>query len=442
MANPGPASTGRRQYLQVAVALAAAMFAARLSRATGPAITGAGLAADFDPVGAVWLGYDGGHEAFTADLAEALAPFAPIKMLVRDAAAQAQARALLQRRKIKVDQVQFVLDARAPFWLRDAAAFGLDGDKRPFIVDFKWSYYGWNSWCRTLVNEPSRRAAECSRPDDQVAGDLDRRFADMNGWFSFQSNLAAEGGGVETNGRGLLIANSQLWRSRNPGMTRGAIDAELRRLPGIRKVIWVPHGLAHDPLHRGTITGSHVGWGTGGHTDEFVRFADPRTVLLAWVDDAEARSHPVAQLNLARMKANYNVLAASSDPDGNPLRVIKVPLPRTMERPVVLSPDADTAYSEQWSPASFPAAEGRRSGDTVQQVATSSYLNFVVVNKLVLLPDYLPYGTSPARQAEVRRTFETVFPGRRVQFIDAGRANWFGGGAHCATLCEPLGSSG
>ena len=138
------------------------------------------------------------------------------------------------------------------------------------------------------------------------------------------------------------------------------------------------------------------------------------------------------------MRANHAALMASTDQDGKPLRVVKVPLPKIIERPVVLTADADMAYSEQWSAASFPAREGRRNGDTVRQVAISSYLNFVVANKLVLLPDYVPHGTAPARQEQVRQIFEAAFPGRRVQFVDSGHTNWFGGGMHCATLNEPV----
>ncbi len=438
----------RRVCLQAAGAGLLLLAAGRLATANAPAVAGARLAADFDATAAVWLGYDAGHEDLTAHLVEALAPYVRIKMLVRDAAAQADAWALLQRRGLNAGQIQFVQDARAPFFVRDAAVFGLDGEDKPFIVDFKWTYYGWAQWCRRTLqarsarsasSRPSSRTSGCERPDESGVGELDRWLAGQHGWASFQSSLAMEGGGVESNGQGLLIANSALWRARNPRLTHEAIESEIKRLPGVRKVIWLPYGLAHDPLHRGTIAGPYVGWGTGGHTDEFVRFADPRTVLLAWADDAEARSHPVARLNQARMRANHDVLVASKDQDGKPLRVVKVPLPKTIERPVVLAADADIAHSDQWSAASFAASEGRRNGDTVRQVATSSYLNFVVANKLVLLPDYVPHGTAPARQDQVRRIFESAFPGRRVQFMDAGHTHWFGGGMHCATLNEPLG---
>ena len=202
-------------------------------------------------------------------------------------------------------------------------------------------------------------------------------------------------------------------------------------------MIWLHAGLAQDPLHRATITGRHVAWGTGGHTDEFVRFVDPRTVLLAWPDAAEAARHPVARLNLQRMQRNHDILVRSTDLQGRPLRVLKLPLPRTIERRVFLSAAADAALSREWTAESFPAHERRRQGDWVMQVASSSYLNFVLANGLVLLPDYRAHGTPQALQDRVQRVIESALPGRELRFIDAMAANWVGGGAHCATLSEP-----
>lgn len=430
-------SPSRRRCLHVAAALLAGLALPGRAAADGPQIEGARLTADFEPIDAMWLGYDAGHEAFTADLAQALWPHVPISMLVRDAQAQAQASTLLRGRGLDAAKVRFVLDERAPFFVRDGAVFGADGDKQPFIVNFQWSRYGWPSWCHRRYAGSVEQIDACARITDLEEGGVDQRLATALDMPSFTTPLAAEGGGVEVNGQGLIIANAPLWRKRNRGMSRETIEKHLLALPGMRKVIWVPHGLAHDTLHRATITGNYVGWGTGGHTDEFVRFADERTVLLAWVSEAEARRHPVARLNQQRMQANYQALMASTDARGRPLRVIRVPLPRVVERPVVLRADADTAYSEQWTAASFPDEEGRREGDTVMQVATTSYLNHVVANDVVLLPDYLPHGTPPERQDHVRRLYQSAFAGRQLKFIDTLNANWVGGGAHCATLSEP-----
>jgi agmatine deiminase len=405
--------------------------------ADGPQLAGARLTADFDPISAMWLGYDAGHEDFTGDLAQALWPHVPIRMLVTDAQAQARAAVLLGSRGLDAGKVQFFQDAWAPFFLRDAAVFGADGDDEPFIVDFQWTRYGWPSWCRRRHAGNPAEVRECVRTDDLEAAGVDQRMALALDIPSLASPLAMEGGGIEVNGQGLVIANLALWRERNRGMSREAIEKQLLALPGMRKVIWLPFGLAHDTLHRATITGSYVGWGTGGHTDEFVRFADESTVLLAWADEADANAHPVTRLNRQRMLANLEVLQASTDQRGRPLRVVKVPLPRTVERPVQLSADADIRFSEQWTAATFLPREGRREGDTVIQLATTSYLNHVVANGLVLLPDYVPHGTPPERQERVRKLYASAFPGRKIAFIDCMKANWFGGGAHCASLGQP-----
>jgi agmatine deiminase len=426
----------RRPLLKAAgLSLLAPWGAARGSLATGT-MDQARLAADFEPLAAMWLGYDEGHAAFTAALAQALAPHVPLKLLVRDDHAEGQARALLAASGVPAERVQVFQHPQAMFFMRDAAVFGHDGQGGLALVDMRWSHYGWATWCQRRHGR-GPEASACAAGDSEAADALDRDIAVMTGAAVFRSALAMEGGGVEVNGQGLLIANEALWLSRHPGRSRAWIEQELRRLPGIRKVIWLPQGLAQDPLHRATIVGRHVAWGTGGHTDEFVRFADARTVLLAWPDAAEAARHPVTRLNLQRMQRNFEILSAATDVQGRPLRVLKLPLPRIIERRVFLSAAADTAFSREWTAASFPRHERRREGDWVMQVASASYLNFVVANGVVVLPDYLPHGTPHAVQQRVQADVEQAFPGRVVRWVDAVGANWVGGGAHCASLSEP-----
>ena len=241
------------------------------------------------------------------------------------------------------------------------------------------------------------------------------------------------------NGRGVMIANEALLHSRNPHLSRAELQRMLLQLPGVRKVVWLPEGPAEDPHLRSTITGRYVGWGTGGHTDQFVRFADPGTVLLAWVGLAQAAAHPVARLTHERMQRNLQILQRATDLDGRPFRIVKVPMPHTLQRPVVLSAAADTHYSEQWRAEDFLPAEQRHNGDTVMQVAPASYLNYVAANGVVLVPDYAGHGTPASTQNKVRAIFERSFPGRRIVFVDSAAANWYAGGPHCATLSQPAG---
>ncbi len=391
-----------------------------------------GLSADFDPVSALWLSHAPGHEALTEGLVAALHPHVRLVCLVPDEEGAVRARALRQ-------DLEVVVEPQASFFLRDAAVFTRQADGSAGVVDFRASQYGAAAWCvkRHAPGEERRACMAHAKAAATERDGLDRTIAQRLGVAPLRTPLAMEGGGVEVNGRGLLIANAALYRTRNPKLSQVEVERELLRLPGLRKVIWLPEGLAEDVHLRATITGPYVAWGSGGHTDEFVRFADERTVLLAWPDEADARSHPVARLTRAAMRRSHALLAAATDERGRRLRVIKVPMPRIVQRRVVLDDDADLERSEAWRSDYFAPAEGRAAGQALWQVATASYLNFVVANDVVVLPDYLPHGTPPERQERVQRVFESAFPGRRVAFVDAITANWVGGGLHCATLNQP-----
>lgn len=391
-----------------------------------------GLMADFDPVRAVWIGAGGGHDVLTAGLVRALKGHARIVVMVADAAAADTVRAIEPSASV-------VVESGATFFLRDVAVFTREPDGGPGIVDFGASQYGAASWClkrHAAGAERDHCVAHAARASAERDG-LDRAIARHLGAPVHRTPLAMEGGGVEANGRGLLLANAALWRSRHPGWSIDRIGQALRQLPGVSRVVWLPSGLAEDVLLRGTITGAHVAWGSGGHTDQFVRFADERTVLLAWPDDADVAAHPVARLTRQAMQRNFAVLAAATDTRGRRLRIVKVPTPKIVQRRVVLDDDADRERSEAWRTDYFAPGEGRRHGQALWQVATASYLNFVVANGVVVLPDYRLHGTPAPHQERVRRIVAGAFPGRRIEFVDAISANWVGGGLHCATLSQP-----
>jgi agmatine deiminase len=395
---------------------------------------------DFERARAIWIGYDEGHQAFTLALVEALLPYVPLKLLAASAEQEQELRGLLRKRGIRADSLEFFNDEQAIFFLRDSAVFvsGMDGSLG--VIDFKWSEYGLPGWCAQRYAKDAKQIAECSADAQGERGDLDLSLARLAKARVFSSQLFLEGGGVEVNGRGLMLANRALLTQRNPGMSLAAIEKALLALPGMRQIIWLPAGLAQDPLLRSTIVGRYVGWGTGGHTDEFVRFADANTVLLAWPDDSTSARHPVDRLNQRRMQACFEVLSRAIDADGHALRIVKIPMPTLIERRIVLNAQADTNWSEQWNADSFAPAERRRNGDVVVQVAAASYLNFVIANGVVLVPDYLAHGTPASTQVRVKQLYKAAFPGRKIRFIDAIGLNWYGGGPHCATLVEPMGA--
>lgn len=79
-----------------------------------------------------------------------------------------------------------------------------------------------------------------------------------------------------------------------------------------------------------------VAIGTDGHTDEYIRFANANTILLAWVDEEEKDVHPVHAENYRRLKETYDILVKAKDQDGRPFKIIKVPLPDLRYRPNIV----------------------------------------------------------------------------------------------------------
>jgi agmatine deiminase len=395
------------------------------------------LSADFEPLARVWLAFDAGHATLTRGLVAALRPQVRLGFVVPDADAQGALSSWLAAGGFALPDLRFVAEPAASFFLRDLAVFAAGPQGQLGVVDFHWTEYGMASWCARRYAGLTPAARTCIDQTDLRREVADRRLAKHWGANLLRSSLAAEGGGVEVNGRGLLIANEALWSSRNPTLSRSEMERRLLRLPGISKVIWVPEGLAEDPLLRARVFGPYVAWGTGGHTDEFVRFADERTVLLAWPEAADASAHPVVRLSRERMQRAHDHLVRATTVSGQPLRVVKVPMPSTIQRRVWVLPQAARENSYEWREDYFAPGQAPPAGRPVWQLATASYLNFVVANGVLVLPDYTGHGTSAARQERVRRIFEQAFPGRAIHFVDPISANWVGGGLHCATLSEP-----
>ena len=106
---------------------------------------------------------------------------------------------------------------------------------------------------------------------------------EFSSFFEVKSDVVLEVGAFEVNGKGTILLASSILK-RNPGLTQAQIEEEVLRTLGQKKVIWLKEGLAEDPLGFARITGKYWGRGAGGHTDEFVRFVNHNTILLAWVD--------------------------------------------------------------------------------------------------------------------------------------------------------------
>jgi agmatine deiminase len=187
---------------------------------------------------------------------------------------------------------------------------------------------------------------------------------------------------------------------RNPGMSRLQIENEYKRVLGVKKVIWLKKGLAEDDRI------------TGGHINEIARFSDPNTVLLAQVLPADRYASWASKDSYLRLEENYKILQSSTDQDGKPFKIIRVPMPSGL-------------YQEAGESSKIPVR---------------SYLNYAVTNGAVIMQSYLRTGRPAALKAteeKARGILSAAYPGRDIIGIDAENVNLWGGGIHCITQHMP-----
>ncbi|MBK9096513.1 MAG: agmatine deiminase family protein [bacterium] len=400
------------------------------------------MPAEFEEQEAVWLGWQGYESYYQvgADMIESLLPYVQVKVVTESDSILQVCKNYLTQREIDTAKIKFYVIPDNEFWIRDhGATFTVNKNGEIQAVDFNWNTYGIRSWTMEIHDNDESKAD--SLMNIWFAGSkrekVDSIMAAKDSIPVIKSWVFIEGGTIEVNGKGTLILNEPLTISRNEGASKDSIEKEFKRVLGVTNIIWLQHGLAEDPHIWRTITDKYVGLGTGGHTDEYVRFADENTILLAWVDESEKDKNALNRINYDRMSINYEILKNAKNENGYSFKIVKVPLPDIIAQPIIIleADEWDDSYNIPIS--AFKKSDGWMVGDTAYRVAASSYLNFYVTNGAVLLPTYIKQGSSPQKEEQIKKIFAEVFPGRKLIFIDAMALNWSGGGIHCGTQQQP-----
>lgn len=215
-----------------------------------------------------------------------------VELLVRDAADETRARALLGPAAVGV---QFHHMLYGDVWLRDTGPiFVVGGRDRDQIAAARFNFDGWGG--KYLMEGDGELAAEVIA----LAGVRGAAF-----------DFVLEGGAIEVDGEGTVLTTRQclLGGARNPGLDQRALEARLCWALGASQVVWLDRGLANDH--------------TDGHIDTLARFVAPGVVACMEPADSDpnrdALDAVIADLREAR--------AAS----GERLEVITVPSPGAVE---------------------------------------------------------------------------------------------------------------
>jgi agmatine deiminase len=317
------------------------------------------------PTGGYTLGdtADDAEEARTtwAAVANAAAGFESVSMVVHPRDADIAPRYLDGSIDVHVREID---DA----WIRDSGPTFVFEDAALGAVTWVFNGWGaqeWASWENDSALAPA--------------------LAEWAGASRIQSNLVNEGGGIHVDGRGTVLVTDTVQRDpgRNPGISRGEVEAELARTLGTTKAIWLPRGLTRDSDT----------FGTRGHVDIVATFASPAVLLL---HDQRDAAHPDFEVS----RELRRVLADETDALGETLRIVDLPAPKTLRD--------DEGFVDY------------------------SYVNHVLVNDGVIACSF-----GDDNDAEAVAILTDAYPGRTVITVDARPLFARGGGIHCITQQQP-----
>ncbi|MEI8312510.1 MAG: agmatine deiminase family protein, partial [Verrucomicrobiota bacterium] len=246
--------------------------------------------------------------------------------------------------------------------LRDLKAWG--EKPRLAVLDFEFNAWGWKlSPFEDDDEVPKKVAAKLGLPVLNHRG------------------FVLEGGSIDVNGAGSVLTTEGclLNPNRNPKLTRHQIEKKLHETLGVRQVLWLGDGIEGDD--------------TDGHVDDIARFVSKAVVVTVTEENENDPNFEPLRMNLERLREMRL-------PDGEPLHVLTLPMPRRIVREGIRLP--------------------------------ASYANFYIANEIVLLPFY-----GESNDAWAESVLREAFPTRKIVGIDCRELIWGLGSFHCLTQQQP-----
>jgi agmatine deiminase len=377
---------------------------------------------EWEPHEAVWLGWteDPRPHDLQLRMIEAMEPHVRIRLLVESAAARAAAEDSLMARSIDPERVEYIRHDVRTLWIRDPGPRFLSDGRRLAVADLGWSFYGFPP---AMIGDGLRQGGL----DDDLAAEL--------GLPLVSTSVVAEGGALEASSS-CLLGYADVARQRNPGLSLAEIEREYLRVYGKRRMIWLDRCPLSDRVEAGPRAGNWFGFGANGHIDEYVRFVNDSTLVIAQIDSLESLADPVSRLDFGVLRENLAQLRAARDAAGRPFRVVALPVPA----PVHLAWTGPLTEAHRRAPLLGAMVGDLAIGEEIHVVPAASYLNFFVTNGVVLVPSYWHEGgpeSLRAKDERVRAVLAGLFPGRAIVQLDPLVINWGGGGMHCITQQQP-----
>ena len=302
------------------------------------------------------------------ELIHSILGFEDVYLIVANAAVRARATEVLGSGiRMLSGQLHWIELPYNDTWLRDSGPITLLDGRRPRWLDFRFT--GWGDKFEASL-------------DDAIPEGLSRlpEFAHVP---RSRIDFALEGGAVETDGGGTLLATWTCLARRHPGKSRAEVERILGQTLAIDRFL----GLAHGEL---------AGDDTDAHIDTLARFASPERIVY---QGCESPSDP----HFGALEAMAEELAAFTTRQRRPFELFPLP----------------------FAPPIF-ADDGRR--------LAASYANFLIVNGGVLMPGY-----DVDTDLDAFEVLQAAFPDRDVVIVPCRPLIEQNGSLHCLTMQLPEG---
>jgi len=271
-------------------------------------------------------------------------------------------KSLFTNIKIKKN-IKFVSIDSNDTWSRDFGAITVYENGRATLLDFKFN--GWG--CKY----PSNLDNEVSKKLKQKGIFKDYKYK--------QIPMVLEGGSIDTDGSGVLITTTKCLceKNRNPQFTKNIIEQKLKKIFGVKKILWLN-------------SGALVGDDTDSHIDTLARFVSNTTIVYQTCNDQNDK-------NYIELKKMEQELKTFKNLDGVKYDLIPLPSIKTIY------------YENEQLPA--------------------TYANFLIINKAVLVPIY-----NDPNDKKALSIFQKLFPKREIIGCDATTLIKQHGSLHCVTM--------
>ena len=329
-----------------------------------------GLLLSFPHNGNDWPGKYGAIQWAFVEYIKKVSNYQQVFLVVKDAAQKEKVGAMLACAMINEDAVTYIEQKTNRSWMRDAGPIMVYNKNKREALQF--SFNGWAKYSNYKLDKhiPEAVAKVIGAPLKQV---------------TYKGKpVVLEGGALEVNGQGTLITTEECLldpniQVRNAGFTKEDYESIFKTYFGVTNTIWLKDGIVGDDTH--------------GHIDDLCRFVNASTVVTVVEENKN-------DANYKPLQENLTILKQSVLENGEPLKVIALPMPK----PIVF--------------------EGLQ--------LPASYANFIIINKAVLAPTFNDVADRKALQI-----LADCFPDREVIGINAIDLIWGFGTLHCLSQQIP-----